>query len=121
MSVGKPESGALNVGRRGYRVCMLRAVDPHDSPSESAYRVPWRIDRGAAPRYELLNVGHERLVGIHLALLGTGALIWGLPTALSPGQRFSFILHSDDPSRATVVLVRWFRPDGAEYLWRVSF
>jgi len=26
-----------------------------------------------------------------------------------------------DRPRDTILVIRWFRPDGVEYLWRVSF
>lgn len=100
---------------------MVKPATPLDSPSDPAYRVPWRLDRRRAPRFELRNVGPERLVGFTLAVLGPGTLMWGLPTAIDAGAAVRFTLHAEDPARGTVVLVRWSRPNGDEYLWRVSF
>ena len=100
---------------------MLKPAAPLDSPSDPAYRVPWRLDRRRAPRFELRNVSGERLIAFTLATLGPGTLIWGLPTAVEAGAAVRFTLHAEDPARDTVVVVRWSRPNGDEYLWRVSF
>lgn len=99
---------------------MLRLVDP-GSPHDPAYRVPLSVDRSSAPRFELRNHGEERLRGISLTLLGSGRLLWGLPSALEPGALLRFAVHSDDIARNCVLQVRWIRPSGDEYLWRVSF
>lgn len=99
---------------------MLRIVD-NGSPHDLTYRVPFVVDRSHAPRFELHNRGDERLRGITLTLLGSGRLLWGLPTALLPGESLHFAVHGDDIARDSILLVRWFRPSDDEYLWRVSF
>ena len=86
-----------------------------------AYAVPFRIDRSRAPRYELANVGSEPLRAITLTLLGSGLMVQGAPKGLLPGQSMHFSLRADNPARNTIVVVRWFRPSGEQYLWRVSF
>jgi hypothetical protein len=86
-----------------------------------AYAVPLRIDRARAPRYELTNVGSEPLRAVTLTLLGSGLMLPGAPKGLFPGQSLSFTLRADNPARNTIVVVRWFRPSGEQYLWRVSF
>lgn len=86
-----------------------------------AYAVPFRIDRSGAPRYELANIGSEPLRAITLTLLGSGLMPSAAPRRLLPGQSMSFTVRSDNPARNTIVVVRWFRPSGEQYLWRVSF
>lgn len=86
-----------------------------------AYAVPFRIDRSGAPRYELANVGSEPLRAITLTLLGSGLMLPAAPRGLLPGQSLGFTLRAEDPARNTVVVVRWSRPTGEQYLWRVSF
>lgn len=98
---------------------MLRLVP--DIPPPSAYLVPFRLDRDRAPAYLLSNDGTEELRGISLTLLGAGVLLAGIPSRLQPGDDIEFTLRGDDLARNTVVIVRWFRPWGGEYLWRVSF
>lgn len=86
-----------------------------------AYAVPLRIDRARAPRYVLTNVGGEPLRAVTLTLLGSGLMLSGSPQALFPGQSLEFTLRAENPARNTIVVVRWFRPSGEQYLWRVSF
>lgn len=98
---------------------MLHLVDD-GSPHDPAYLVPFALDRGRAPRFGLHNRGEERLRGIALSLLGSGRLLWGLPTVLLSGESMIFAVHGDELARDSILLVRWFRPSGDEYLWRVS-
>lgn len=95
--------------------------DDERAPAEPAYAVPLRVDRSEAPRYRLFNVGHERLVGVTLSLLGSGAMPSVAPRALDVGAAIEVVIRGDDLARRTVLVVRWFRPSGDEYLWRVSF
>ncbi len=88
---------------------------------EPAYAVPLRIDRSGAPRYRLINVGHERLVGLTYSLLGSGVMNSSAPRTLDVGAQTDILIRGDDLARRTVLVVRWFRPTGEEYLWRVSF
>jgi hypothetical protein len=97
---------------------MTRFLDEHPA---IAYAVPFRVDRRRAPHYELTNVGREPLRAITLTLLGSGLMLPGAPRALLPGQSLGFTLRADNPARNTIVVVRWFRPSGEQYLWRVSF
>lgn len=97
---------------------MLRILDEHPS---TAYAVPLSIDRSRAPRHKLVNVGSEPLRAVTLTLLGSGLMLPGGPKTLHPGQTLDFTLRGDDLARSAVVVVRWFRPSGEQYLWRVSF
>lgn len=100
------------------RMLRLIAADPPGAP---AYRVPFEVERVLAPRFTLHNRGSESLHGVTLTLLGDGRLLWGLPTALDAGGSLQFVVRADDPARNSVLVVRWFRPNGDEYLWRVAF
>ncbi|QEO15599.1 hypothetical protein FLP10_15055 [Agromyces intestinalis] len=98
--------------------------DPAIAPSHDpalAYRVPWRVDRSHDPWFSLVNESDEPLNGVHLTLSGDGRLMWRPLLSVPPGESVSFVVHADDPARNTIACVRWFRPDGGEYLWRVSF
>jgi len=99
---------------------MLRLV-ANGSPGDLAYRVPFVVDRSRAPWYVLHNRGTERIRGVTLSMLGSGRLLWGLPTALEPDDHLRFRVHGDEIARDSVLLVRWFRPTDEEYLWRFSF
>jgi len=96
---------------------------PRHTPSgdEPAYRVPWTILRDDDPRFLLLNTGQEELSSVHLLLTGEGRLLWTRPLRIRPGACVAFVLRADDPARDSVVCVRWFRPNGEEYVWRVVF
>ncbi|AJW78634.1 MULTISPECIES: hypothetical protein [Clavibacter] len=103
---------------------MLRPVPPlpiRPDP-EPAYRVPWHFDRTLErPRFALVNIGDEVLHAISLHLLGSGTMLSRAPVTVRPGERLSTTIRGDDLALDTILVVRWFRPDGGEYLWRVSF
>lgn len=87
-----------------------------------AYRVPFVVDRSRAPfRYYLVNLSSERLDSVRLTLLGSGAMLPVNSRRVLPGGVTAFSPAGHDLSRNSVVIVRWFRPNGEEYLWRVSF
>ena len=87
-----------------------------------AYRVPFVVDRSRAPvRYYLVNRSSETLDGLRLAALGSGMLLPITQSRVLPGGLLGFAVVGHDLARSTVVIVRWFRPNGDEYLWRVSF
>lgn len=96
---------------------------PPDSPySNSAYAVPFRIERDTAPRrYLITNQGRERLDGITMSLLGVGMMPASAPSALLPGESLEVSISVRDLAISSVLVVRWFRPNGEEYLWRVCF
>ena len=85
-----------------------------------AYRVPLRVDRSHAPTYRLVNVSDERLTDLRVTLLGSGVLLPISTLRLAPGMALTVVVHETDPT-TSVLIVRWFRPNGEEYLWRVSF
>lgn len=86
-----------------------------------AYRVPWFVDRSAAPWYSLVNNGDEELTGVHLTLNGEGDLLWRPLLRVAPGAAIDVVVRGDDPARGSIMCVRWFRPNSEEYVWRVSF
>ena len=86
-----------------------------------AYPVPFVFDRSTPPRYRLRNASLETLTGVRFALLGAGSMPVQAPITLSPGQEAEIPIHGHDLARATVLVVRWHRTNGDEYLWRASF
>jgi hypothetical protein len=87
-----------------------------------AYRVPFVVDRSRAPvRYYLVNRSPEPLDGVRLTLLGSGMMLPISSRRMQPGGIVAFAAYGSQLSRTSVVIVRWFRPNGEEYLWRVSF
>jgi hypothetical protein len=101
----------------------FRAMPGPRSPAfDSAYPVPFHLERDAGPRrYLLTNRGSERLDGVTLSLLGAGVMPATAPSVLAVGESLEVVIATRDLARSTVLLVRWFRPSGAEFLWRVSF
>jgi hypothetical protein len=85
-----------------------------------AYRVPFHFDRSGAPRYRLTNVGDEPLRGVTFLLSGPGVMPTTFRALLPPGSSIDVVIRGD-LARATTLIVRWLRPDGSDYLWRVSF
>lgn len=115
-------SSAL-VGCRRYRAGMLRAVDPPavSNGPPPAYPVPFRFDRSDAPRYALTNASLETLRGVTFALIGSGRMPAQTPITLRPAATTVLTIVGDDLASNTILVVRWRRENGDEYLWRVSF
>lgn len=94
--------------------------------TETAYRVPWLFERGdgqhrAANCFVLRNLGPEPLTGVSFNLYGSGVMPASAPATLEPGDSLELVVSGADLARDTIAVIRWFRPDGQEYLWRVSF
>jgi hypothetical protein len=102
---------------------MLKAAD-HPPVAETrppAYPVPFTFDRSRAPRYGLTNHSLETLTGVRFALLGAGSMPVQTPVSLPPGETAWIPIFGDDLARTTILIVRWSRANGDEYLWRASF
>jgi hypothetical protein len=94
--------------------------------TDNAYRVPWLFERGTghAPSpsgFTLRNLGSETLTRVTFNLYGAGLMPSSAPSTLEPGDALEIVISGADLARDTIGLVRWFRPNGQEYLWRVSF
>lgn len=92
------------------------------APPPVAYRVPFELER--RPRQgslRLRNVSPEALDGVRLHLDGPGVMAASLPQQLPPGSALEVQVLGDGLAVETLLVVRWFRPDGVEYLWQVSF
>ncbi|WP_022898967.1 hypothetical protein [Humibacter albus] len=101
----------------------MTTTRPDDTRPEPtpAYPVPFVFDRSGAPRYRLRNASLETLTGVRFALLGAGSMPVQAPITLAPRQETEIRIHGHDLARATVLVVRWHRANGDEYLWRASF
>jgi len=86
-----------------------------------AYPVPFVFDRATPPRYRLRNASLETVTGVRFSLLGAGSMPVQAPITLGPGEVAEIPIHGSDLARATVLVVRWHRTNGDEYLWRASF
>lgn len=89
-------------------------------PTE-AYRIPWHVDRRHAPTFRLVNKSVEPLWGVSLSISGAAVMRATAPRRLKPGECLAVTVRGHDIERDTVLIIRWFRPNGDEYLWRVSF
>jgi hypothetical protein len=85
------------------------------------YRVPFAFDRACAPHYRLRNLGGEPVRGVTATLVGSGVMPAGLPRALRPGEHLELMIRGEDLARESALVIRWLRPNGDEYLWRVAF
>lgn len=95
---------------------------PRSPCFEFAYPVPFQLHRDIGPRrYLLTNRGSETLDGVMVSLLGAGVMPATTPSTLQPGEGLEVVIAARDLTRDTVLVVRWFRPSGEEFLWRVSF
>ncbi|HEX4442828.1 MAG TPA: hypothetical protein VHZ81_04590 [Galbitalea sp.] len=94
--------------------------------TENAYRVPWRFDRGdgaerPANCFTLRNLGGETLTAVTFNLYGSGVMPASAPARLESGDSLEIVISGHDLAKDTIGVIRWFRPNGQEYLWRVSF
>ena len=89
--------------------------------SPCAYPVPFHFDRaGRSRRYELINTSLETLDAVTLTLHGGGLMSASAPAELPPGHGVEVTIKATDLARSTIIAVRWYRPDGREYLWTVT-
>jgi len=87
-----------------------------------AYAVPFVLDRSRAPRvHRLVNESTEVVTAVRVTLVGTGLLVPVATSRLTPGESVDLLVLGVELARSAVAVVRWFRPDGQEYLWRFSF
>jgi hypothetical protein len=89
--------------------------------SLDAYPVPFRVQRADAPTYRIINVSAEPVHGVALTLHGSGVMGASSPCTLEPLEALEVIVAGRDLARRAIMVVRWFRADGEEYLWRISF
>ncbi|MEN0086093.1 MAG: hypothetical protein AAGC66_15110 [Leifsonia sp.] len=102
------------------RLRFLRSPSPAPRPRRFAYPVPWRVDRSTAPHLRLVNAGREPLSGVTVSVSGGSRLRVSGPSSVRPGEAVRASISGRDPERDTVLVVRWFPPDGREYLWQIS-
>ncbi|MFP3464883.1 hypothetical protein [Leifsonia sp. SIMBA_070] len=102
------------------RLRFLRSPSPALRPRRLAYPVPWSVDRTTPPHYRLVNGGRETLHGVTVSIAGSSRLRVSAPCSVLPGESVLASVTGPHPSRDTVLVVRWFPPDGREYLWQIS-
>ena len=84
-----------------------------------AYRVPFVFKREPSRHvYTLTNVGAEIVHGVTFTLHGTGVMAASPPATLRPEHGIEVTIAAR--SSTAILVVRWFRPSGIEYLWRVA-
>jgi hypothetical protein len=88
--------------------------------TDTAYRVPWLFERGHG-HFTLRNLGPERLTAVTFNLYGSGVMPASAPVTLEAGDSLEIVISGHDLAKDTIGLVRWFRPNAQEYLWKVSF
>lgn len=87
------------------------------------YPNPWRVIARQPETHVLLRNGSaERLTFVRLSVAVAGALALSLPRHILPGAIVEVVFdRSQPPDPNTLVTLRWFRPNGHEYLWHLSF
>ena len=89
--------------------------------TEPAYSVPFVVDRSAAPRlYRLRNMSTEPVRAISLTHLGNGYAPPLAVRCLAPGAELSIAVFGASQIDTGILVVRWRRPNDAEYLWRLN-
>ncbi|WP_348787292.1 hypothetical protein [Leifsonia sp. NPDC080035] len=98
----------------------LHAPLPQLQTRRTAYPVPWVVDRSAAPHYRIVNTGAQELRGVTVSIAGSSDVRVSSPASVRPGEAVRANVIGE-PARDTVLVLRWFPPDGREYLWQISF
>jgi len=86
-----------------------------------AYPVPWLFIREHAPTYGVKNGSLETLRHVSFSLIGPGAVPAHAPVSVEPGGIAWVPISGSELARATLLVVRWRRENGDEYLWRAAF
>ena len=61
------------------------------------------------------------LRGVTVSVSGRARLTVSAPSSVAPGGAVDTTVTGRAIAEDTILVVRWFRPDGTEYLWNVSF
>jgi hypothetical protein len=61
------------------------------------------------------------LRGVSVSVAGRARLHVSAPSSVAPGAAVAATITGRQIERDAIVIVRWFQPDGLEYLWQVSF
>ncbi|MFF2051325.1 hypothetical protein ACFVU2_06940 [Leifsonia sp. NPDC058194] len=68
-----------------------------------------------------MNTSREVLRGVSISVAGSSRLRVSAPASVHPGESVRASVTGRDPARDTLLVVRWFPPDGREYLWQIAF
>ena len=82
-----------------------------------AYRVPFVLDRDRHA-YRLTNTGSETVHGVTFTLHGSGVMAVSPSRVMRPGHGIEVTIAAR--AAGAILVIRWFRPSGIEYLWRVD-
>ena len=91
-----------------------------------AVAVPWRIvARSDSGVIEVEHRGPSPLHSVRFALAGSGMLGLSLPRTVYPGERVRVVLRGGQAEQSlcatdTMLVMRWFQPDGTELLWPIA-
>lgn len=86
-----------------------------------AYRVPFELERNRARHaYRLVNTSTETVSGVSFTVHGSGVMALSPPRVLAPQHGIEVTIAAAHKKSDTIIVIRWFRPDGSEYLWRVN-
>jgi hypothetical protein len=87
-----------------------------------AYRVPFLLEREPERHaYRLTNTSAETVHGVAFTLHGSGVMAVSPPRVLRPDHGIEVTIAVRSLAANAILVIRWFRPNGTEYLWRVSF
>jgi hypothetical protein len=67
-----------------------------------------------------VNDGRHALRGVTVSIVGSSRLRVRGPACVPPGHSLLASVSGKHLERDTLLVVRWFPPDGREYLWQIS-
>lgn len=101
------------------------AVTARAAPVAPAVAVPWRVRaRSVQGVIELEHCGTRPAHSVRFALAGAGILGLSLPRLVLPGERVRAVVRAGPAGECAdaadaLLVVRWFEPDGSEFLWPI--
>lgn len=94
---------------------------PNPEDPEAAYPVPFKLSRIGKELLVLRNISAEPVRNIRLSLIGPGVFSSDNSGGLEPSQALNIVVGAGVRAVDSLLIVRWFRSDGREYLWQISF
>lgn len=92
-----------------------------EAAAQEAYAVPWRIQRATGGQWlSVVNVGGERLTFVQFVSSGFGEPVLSLPVHVNPQEGVQVVLTEMTPLPQALLILRWRRPNGEEYVWPVG-
>lgn len=87
---------------------------------ETARVVPWHVVRRTDKIVEVEHRGVTPLHSVRFALAGSGVIGLSLPRTVHSGERLMVRIGEVRNHPRSMLVLRWFEPEGTELLWPIA-